>query len=71
MFFILFMTLIVSLFTLFAELMVDKVQVGKLEENSRSCRNFKHVYSQLTDAAAVAVDTLYFLLWWLTQRTQP
>ena len=38
LFFILFTMLIVLLFTLFAELMVDKVQVGKFEENLRSCR---------------------------------
>ena len=33
---------------------------GKLEENSRSCRNCRCVYSLLAGTAAVAADTLYF-----------
>ena len=32
------------LLTLFAEPRVDKAQVGKLEENLRSCRNCRHIY---------------------------
>ena len=33
---------------------------GKLEENSRSPRNCKHVYSLLSGAAAVAADNAVF-----------
>ena len=72
----------ISLFTLFTEPRVGKAPAKSLEEDSRSCRIFRHVYSLLAytaaitvfsqdDAAAIAVDTLYSLLSWLTQWTQP
>ena len=34
--------------------MVDKVQTGKLEENSRSHRHYRHVYSLLAGTEALA-----------------
>ena len=46
----------VSLPTLFAEPRVGKARAGKLEENSRSCRNCRHVYSLQIDAAAKGVS---------------
>ena len=49
---------------------VDKVQAGKLEENSRSCRNCWWVYSLLAGTAAEAAHTLHSLFSWLTPRTQ-
>lgn len=60
----------VSLFKLFTEPRIGKVQVKRLEEDSRSQRNCRHIYSLLADAAAVAVDTLYSLLPWLTQHNR-
>ena len=46
-------------------------QAKRLEGDSRSCRNCRHAYSLLADtAAAVAADTLYSPLSWLTQWTQ-
>ena len=44
---------IVSLFTLFTELMVGKAQAKRLEENLRNCRNCKQFYSLLAGAAAI------------------
>ena len=72
----------ISLCTLFTEPTVGKAPAKSLEEDSRSCRIFMHVSSLLVytaaitvfsrdDAAAIAVDTLYSLLSWLTQWTQP
>ena len=46
----------VSLFTLsalFAELRVGKAQAKRLEEDLRSHRNYRHVYSLLAGLAAV------------------
>ena len=60
----------VSLFKLFTEPRIGKVQVKRLEEDSRSQRNCRHIYSLLVDAAAVAVDTLHSLLSWLTQHNR-
>ena len=60
----------VSLFKLFTEPRIGKVQVKRLEEDSRSQRNCRHIYSLLADAAAVAVDTLHSLLPWLTQHNR-
>ena len=57
----------ISWCALFAEPMVGKVWAGKLEENSRSWKNCRHVHSLLA-AAAVAADTLYSLLSWLIQQ---
>lgn len=37
----------ITLFTVFAEPMVSKARAKKLEENSKSCRNFRHIYSLL------------------------
>ena len=54
---ILFVTSIVSLFTLstlFNEPRVGKVQAKRLEGDSRSCRNCRHIYSLLADAAALS-----------------
>ena len=42
------------LFTLSVELKVGKAQAKRLEEYLRSCRNYRYIYSLLTDAAAVA-----------------
>ena len=47
------MTPIVSLFTLFTEVMVGKAQAKRLEENVRNCR---HIYSLLGGTAALAAD---------------
>ena len=52
----LFVTPTVSLCTLFAEPMVGKVRTKRLEENARSRRNCRHVYSLLAGTAAVAAD---------------
>jgi len=41
-----------------------------MEESARSCKTCEHVYSVLTGTAAIAADTLYSLLPWLTQQTQ-
>lgn len=53
---------IVLLLILFAEPRVDKAHVGKQEENLRSCKNCRHVYSLPTGAAAVPAGTLYSLM---------
>ena len=53
---ILFVTPTVLLFillALFAEPRVGKVQAKRLEEDTRSCRNRRHVYPLLVDAAAI------------------
>ena len=50
----------ISLCTLFTEPRVSKVGAGKLEENSRSPRNCKHVYSLLSGTAAAAADNAVF-----------
>ena len=57
-------------FTLFVEPRVGKAQAKRLEEDLRSCRSCRHVYSLLPGVAAIAADMLYSLLPWLTQRTQ-
>ena len=62
---------VVSLFTLFAESRVRKACAKKLEGDSRSRRNCRHIYCLLADTAAMTVDTLYYLLSWLTQHTEP
>jgi len=36
--------------------------VGNLEENSKSCRNCRYVYSLQVDAAAIITDMLYSLI---------
>ena len=50
---------IVLLFTLsalFEESRLGKVQAKRQAEDSRSCRNYRHIYSLLADAAkAVAI----------------
>ena len=46
--------LLFILFTLSVELKVGKAQAKRLEEYLRSCRNYRYIYSLLTDAAAVA-----------------
>ena len=54
---ILFLMPIVLLFTLstlFAESRVGKVRARRLEEDTRSLRNCRHVYSLLADTAAIA-----------------
>ena len=50
---ILFMTPVVSLFTLFAEPTVGKVQARKLEGDVRSRRICRHIYSLLAGMAAI------------------
>ena len=62
---------VVSLFTLFAESRVRKACAKKLEGDSRSRRNCRHIYCLLADTAAMTVDTLHYLLSWLTQHTEP
>ena len=55
---ILFTVPIVSLFTLFTlitETRVGKARAKRLEGDLRSCRNCRHIYSLLADAAAMAV----------------
>ena len=54
---VLFVTPIVLLFTLFAEPRVRKAGAERLEGNSRSCRNCRHVYSLLAGTAAIAAAT--------------
>lgn len=46
----------VLLFTLFSEPRVSKARVGKLEENSESLRNCRHVYFLQAGAAAKVVS---------------
>ena len=60
---------IVLLFTLLAEPKVGKARAKRLEEDSRNCRNCRHIYSFLADTAAVAVDTLCAFLSWLTHHS--
>ena len=48
------MTPVVLLFLLFAEPRVGKAQAKRLERDSRSHRNCRHIYSLLVDAAAIA-----------------
>ena len=50
---ILFMTPVVSLFTLFTEPTVGKVQAKRLEGDVRSRRNCRHIYSPLAGMAAI------------------
>ena len=45
----------IPLCALFAEPMVGKAWSERLEENLRSCRNCRHIYSLLSDTAAVTV----------------
>ena len=66
----LFVAPVVLLFILFAELRVGKAQAKRLEEDWRSHRNCRRIYSLLADAAAVAVDMPYSLLLRPTQWTQ-
>ena len=54
---ILFVMPIASLFT---EHRIGKAQAKRLEEDSRSHRNYRHIYSLPAGAAAVAADTLVF-----------
>ena len=58
MLFILFVTLIVSLFmlfALFAEPRVGKVWAKRLEGDLKSHRNCRHIYSLLAGTAGIAV----------------
>ena len=65
----LYLTHCISLCALFIESRVDKVQTGKLGENSRNHRNCRCIYSLPAGAAAIAADTRCSLLSWLTQCT--
>ena len=59
---ILFMTPVVSLFTLstlFAEPRVGKVQAKRLEGDLRRHRNCRYIYYLLADTVAISVDTLF------------
>ena len=58
----------ISLCALFTKPVVGKMWAGKLEENSRSYRNCRHIYSLLAGTATAAADTLYSLLSWLIQE---
>lgn len=51
-----------SLFTLFIEPRVGKARAGKLEESSRSHRNYRYVYSLLTGVATITADALDSLM---------
>ena len=54
---------LITLFALFTEPVVSKARAKRLEENVRSQRNCKHVYSLGAGTTAVAAaDTLYSLL---------
>ena len=66
---LLLLTPIVLLFTLFTEPRLGQAPTRRLEEDSRSCRNCRHIYSFLADTAAVAVDTLCAFLSWLTHHS--
>ena len=46
--------LLFILAALFAESRAGKTRGKRLEGDLRSCRNFRHIYSLLADAAAVA-----------------
>ena len=64
---------VVLLFTLFAEPRVGKIkenfqQAGKLEENSRNCRNCMFILSTLVQQP---MQQICYILLWLTQQTQP
>ena len=64
---------VVLLFTLFAEPRVGKIkenfqQAGKLEENSRNCRNCMFILSTLVRGP---MQQICYILLWLTQQTQP
>ena len=61
----------ISLCALFTEPRVAKMWAKRLERDSKSHRNCRHIYSLLAGAAAVAANTLYSLPSWLTQWTQP
>ena len=52
----------ISLCALFAEPRVGKVETGKLEENSKSHRNCRHVYFLWAGKAAVAADITWPLI---------
>ena len=47
---------------LFAEARVGKEWAGKLEEDTRSQKNCRHISSLLTGTAAITVDMLYSLV---------
>ena len=64
------MQYMISTVLLFAEPRVGKVWSKRLEGDSRSHRNCRHIYSLLTDAAVITADVLSSLLPWLTQQTQ-
>ena len=62
LFLILFVRPVVSLFTLctlFTEPRVCKVQAQRLEEDAKSHRNCRHIYSLLADSAAIAAAITY------------
>jgi len=46
----------ISLSTLFAESRVGKVQAKRPEEDARSLRNYRHIYSLLAGTTAGAAD---------------
>ena len=48
---------IVLLFTLFTEPRLGQAPARRLEEDSRSCRNCRHIYSLLADTADKAAAT--------------
>lgn len=52
--FVMPVVMLFTLFTLFAEPRVGKARAKKLEEDARSHRKCRHVYSLLADVAAVA-----------------
>ena len=60
---ILFTMPIVLVFTLFAEPRIGKAQAKRLEEDSRSHRKCRHIYSLLAGTAAITQP-----LSWLTQQ---
>ena len=61
----------ISLCVLFIEPGVGNAWAWSLEGNSRSCRNYRCIYSLLDGTVPVTADILYPLLSWLTQQTQP
>ena len=50
------------LFTLFTEPRVGQAPVKRLEDDSRSCRNCRHIYSLMAGGVAIAPDMLYSLV---------
>ena len=48
---------LLTLSTVFTEPVVDKVQTGKLDEDSRRCRSCRRIYSLLADATVVGAAT--------------